>query len=66
MDADIFNTNDFKWSAGVNFAANRSKVLELAPGQDFIGTSLRYVVGEQLYTYWLYDYAGVNPQNTLR
>lgn len=63
LDADIFNTNDFKWSAGVNFAANRSKVLELAPGQDFIGTTLRYVVGEQLYTYWLYDYAGVNPQN---
>lgn len=63
LDADIFNTNDFKWSAGLNFAANRSKVLELAPGQDFIGTSLRYVVGEQLYTYWLYDYAGVNPQN---
>ena len=63
LDADIFNTNDFKWSAGVNFAANRSKVLELAPGQDFMGTSLRYVVGEQLYTYWLYDYAGVNPQN---
>lgn len=63
LDADIFNTNDFKWSAGVNFAANRSKLLELAPGQDFIGTSLRYVVGEQLYTYWLYDYAGVNPQN---
>lgn len=63
LDADIFNTNDFKWSAGVNFAANRSKVLELAPGQDFIGTSQRYVVGEQLYTYWLYDYAGVNPQN---
>lgn len=63
LDADIFNTNDFKWNAGVNFAANRSKVLELAPGQDFIGTSLRYVVGDQLYTYWLYDYAGVNPQN---
>ena len=63
LDADIFNTNDFKWTAGVNFAANRSKVLALAPGQDFIGTSLRYVVGEQLYTYWLYDYAGVNPQN---
>ena len=63
LDADIFNTNDFKWTAGVNFAANRSKVLALAPGQDFIGTTLRYVVGEQLYTYWLYDYAGVNPQN---
>ena len=63
LDAEIFNTNDFKWNAGLNFAANRSKVLELAPGQDFIGTTLRYVVGDQLYTYWLYDYAGVNPQN---
>ena len=63
LDADIFNTNDFRWNAGVNFAANRSKVLELSEGQDFIGTSLRYVVGDQLYTYWLYDYVGVNPQN---
>ena len=27
LDAEIFNTNDFKWTAGVNFAANRSKVL---------------------------------------
>lgn len=63
LDAEIINTNDLKWNAGVNFAANRSKVLELAPGQDFIGTSIRYVVGDQLITYWLYDYAGVNPQN---
>lgn len=63
LDAEIINTNDFKWNAGVNFAANRSKVLQLAPGQDFIGTTIRYVVGDQLYTYWLYDYAGVNPQN---
>ena len=63
LDAEIINTNDLKWNAGVNFAANRSKVLELAPGQDFIGTSIRHVVGDQLITYWLYDYAGVNPQN---
>lgn len=63
LDAEIINTNDLKWNAGVNFAANRSKVLELAPNQDFIGTSIRYVVGDQLITYWLYDYAGVNPQN---
>ena len=63
LDAEIINTNDLKWNAGVNFAANRSKVLELAPGQDFIGTSIRHVVGDQLITYWLYDYVGVNPQN---
>ena len=63
LDADIFNTNDFKWTAGVNFAANRSKVLDLG-GEEYMGSStLRYVVGEKLYTYWLYDYAGVNPQN---
>lgn len=63
LDAEIINTNDLKWNAGVNFAANRSKVLELAPDQDFMGTSIRHVVGDQLITYWLYDYAGVNPQN---
>lgn len=45
LDAEIFNTNDFKWTAGVNFAANRSKVLELAPGQDFIGTNFALCQG---------------------
>ena len=63
LDAEIFNTNDFRWNAGLNFAANRSKVLDLG-GEEYMGSStLRYVVGEKLLTYWLYDYAGVNPQN---
>ncbi len=63
LDADIITTNDWKWSAGLNFAANRSKVLKLVNDQEYMGTTLRNMVGEKLYTYWLYDYAGVNPQN---
>ncbi len=63
LDADIIKTNDWKWTAGLNFSANRSKILFLANGLPYMGTTLRNMVGEQLYTYWLYDYAGVNPQN---
>lgn len=63
LDADIFNTNDFKWSAGLNFAANRSKILDLG-GNPYEGNeTARQAVGEKYITYWLYDYAGVNPQN---
>ena len=63
LDAEIFNTNDFKWNAGVNFAANRSKVLDLG-GNEYEGTvTIRNAVGEKFLTYWLFDYAGVNPQN---
>ena len=63
LDADIFNTNDFKWNAGIVFAANRSKILDLG-GEEYLGSvALRQMEGEKFYTYWLYDYAGVNPQN---
>ena len=63
LDAEIFNTNDFKWNAGVVFAANRSKILNLG-SEPYLGSvALRQMVGEQFYTYWLFDYAGVNPQN---
>ncbi len=64
LDADILQTNDWKWTAGLNFAANRSEILELANGLEYMGSaSIRNMVGEKFYTYWLYDYAGVNPQN---
>lgn len=62
LDATIFDTNDFQWTAGLNFAANRSKVLDLN-GQEYLGSSIRYVVGKSLMNYYLYDYAGVNPMN---
>lgn len=35
LNGDIL-VNEFKWTASVNFAANKNEVIELAPGQDII------------------------------
>ncbi|MFB6318546.1 SusC/RagA family TonB-linked outer membrane protein [Saccharicrinis sp. FJH54] len=54
----------FKWNMSFNIAKNISEVLDLA-GNDQIqsdySSRLFYVVGERLLTYYLYDYAGVDP-----
>jgi TonB-linked SusC/RagA family outer membrane protein len=58
----------FKWSAGINFAANRNKVVALAPGQDLIdeggSEALNVVkVDEPLGVFYGVEYAGVDPDN---
>lgn len=59
---DIVRQRDFSIEAGVNFAHNRTEILELA-GEDEIGSWRVQKVGYSLYTYKLHDYAGVNPVN---
>ena len=66
FDADIIDKNDWKWSAGFNISHNKTEILELA-GEEMMSYSedsrLRHIVGESMYTFWLKDYAGVNPVN---
>lgn len=62
LNADIIRKSDMIWSVGANAAFNKTKVLDLA-GADFLGDWQRTVVGKSMYTYYLYDYYGVNPSN---
>ena len=66
LDYKILNRGDWSWDAGFNIAHNKSKVLDLA-GESFISYSedsrLRHIVGERMFSFWLKDYAGVNPVN---
>lgn len=65
LDGTIINTNKLQWTAGFNIAHNNSKILNLGKDEQFIPTNNRLVhkVGEHLYSFYLYDYAGVNPAN---
>ncbi len=58
---------NIKWDVGVNVAHNRSEILSLASGQDqFIDANNNRIVhkiGESMYMFYLFDYAGVNPVN---
>ena len=62
MDADIFSTPDFYWNVGFNIALNKTTILDLG-GEEYLGSNIRQVVGKSMYTYYLYDYYGVNPMN---
>ena len=71
FDADIIDKNDWKWTAGFNIAHNKTKILELA-GDEMMTyytedgdaeSRLKHIVGESMLTFWLKDYAGVNPVN---
>ena len=65
IDGAIIRTNNFEWSAGFNIAHNKSTILDLGKDDQFIpgNTRLVHKVGESLYSFYLYDYAGVNPAN---
>ncbi|MFZ5938938.1 MAG: SusC/RagA family TonB-linked outer membrane protein [Bacteroidota bacterium] len=54
---------EFKWDAGINLAHNRSEILDLGGDQQIIDNRLIHRVGEKLYNYYLFDYAGVDPVN---
>jgi TonB-linked SusC/RagA family outer membrane protein len=51
------------WSVGFNIAANRSEILSLGDQDEIIDSRIIHRVGESLYSYYLYNYAGVNPLN---
>jgi hypothetical protein len=71
LDYKIYNSKDLTWTVGGNIAFNQTKILELGdntelsyftPDGDAEGR-LRHVVGKSLYTFRLFDYAGVDPTN---
>ena len=65
LDGTLLTGNNFEWSAGFNVAHNNSTILDLGKDEQFIPGNNRLVhkVGEHLYSFYLYDYAGVNPAN---
>ena len=64
LEGDIIRGRDFVWSAGFNIAMNRGTILDLGD-DNWMSASydsrLRHVVGRDFYTFYLKDYAGVNP-----
>lgn len=62
LNYDIISNRDMLWTIGGNFAYNKTTILDLG-GDEFIGTNTRQVVGMGMYTYYLFDYYGVNPSN---
>jgi TonB-linked SusC/RagA family outer membrane protein len=54
---------DFKWDLGFNFSRNNNTVLGLVNGRDLIEGNFIKRVGMQLNTFYLRQWAGVDPAN---
>ena len=66
FDANIIDTNDWRWDVGFNIAHNKSKVLDLGDDEMIsysVDSRIKHIVGEKMFTYYLKEYYGVNPVN---
>ena len=63
VDVNITQNKDWDWTLGFNLSHNKTKVLDLGDDEEIVGTYYRIVKGKSLYTFYLRDYYGVNPQN---
>jgi TonB-linked SusC/RagA family outer membrane protein len=69
IDVAVLN-GAVKWNVGGNISHNKTKILELGDpnvtDEEFIdpnNSRILYKEGRTLFTYYLYEYAGVNPVN---
>ena len=66
LDYKIYNTKDLTWTIGGNIAFNKTEIKELGDNTEIAYSEdgrLRHIVGKSLYTFRLFDYAGVDPTN---
>ena len=67
IEVTISSTNiqkkDFLWTTSLNFGHNSNKVTELTGDDDkIISGAMIHQVGKPYYSYYMYEYAGVDPE----
>lgn len=60
LNATILSSS-VTWNAGLTIAHNKSEILNLGGQEQIIDGRMIHQVGESLYSYYLRDYAGVDP-----
>ena len=63
INSDNIRSRDFTWSTAFNIAQNKNRIEVLPSPMSFEDRSfLRIEQGVALYSYWLYNFLGVDPQ----
>ena len=63
INADIIRSQDLRWSVGFNGTFIDNEVVSLVDGQDIIRGNTILREGEEINSFFLVNYAGVNPAN---
>jgi TonB-linked SusC/RagA family outer membrane protein len=56
-------TGDFKWNSSFNIGLNKNRVQNLKDGQPITRGNQRVAVGHDLNSWFMYEWAGVDPSN---
>lgn len=59
---DIIRTKDWTWTLSANATTYKNKITRL-PAEEMWSGSKKWVKGGSIYDWWLYEWAGVNPEN---
>ena len=67
FDANVINLNGWRWDIGFNIGFNQNRVTSLPDHtpifQQASSVNQRIAEGEDIYTWWLKEWAGVDPAN---
>lgn len=60
LNADIVNTNDWKWNFGVDATFLKNKIVKLPDGKDILHGMQNYSEGHSIYEFYTYHFEGVD------
>lgn len=63
LNTQNIQKEDFTWDTNFNISLNESEVIELPGGNDVVGGERILREGEALSSFYLLEYAGVDPEN---
>jgi TonB-linked SusC/RagA family outer membrane protein len=64
LSTNIIKEKHFNWQMSANWSKNQNKLTKaFSPRADVVGTTLANVVGEEYNSFYLKEWAGVNPSN---
>lgn len=63
VDADLIRSQDFQWSFNFNIGINNNQITELYEGEPIIKGNKRLNIGEDINTWFMRKWAGVDSQN---
>ncbi|WP_269222397.1 TonB-dependent receptor [Flavobacterium sp. IMCC34518] len=63
LNSKNIDNDNFKWNTSFNITTNKTEVIALANNKDVVGAYTINRVGENVSTFYLKEYAGVDPAN---
>ncbi|MFV0272505.1 MAG: TonB-dependent receptor domain-containing protein [Macellibacteroides fermentans] len=62
VNTNVMKTNDFRWDVNLTGTLNRNKIVKLATDKPIENTTTIRKVGEAYNTFYMAEYAGVDPE----